>query len=179
MKQEDKRVLYEGKYLRMVARGSWEYVERTGAGSAAIIVPVLGSGADKKLVLVKEWRVPIQAYNYSLPAGLVADHGQDEGPGIAAKRELLEETGYEAGRMRFLTSGIPSSGLTTEMLYFYLADDLKQVHEGGGIEDEDITVQIVRVDEVEEWLKAKSADGHFVDPKIYIALYFAKSMDTI
>ncbi len=99
MKYEDKKVLYEGKYLRMVARGTWEYVERTGSGAAAIIVPVLGSGDDKKLVLVKEWRVPLQAYNYSLPAGLIADKDASEYPLEAAKRELLEETGYDAGKL--------------------------------------------------------------------------------
>lgn len=170
----EKEVAWEGKYIKVIKRGTWEYVERCGQNDAAIIIPVLvDEQKNKSLVLIKEWRVPLQRYNVGLPAGLVGDHGNTEEVQAAASRELLEETGYEAGRMRFMCSGPPSSGLSTELLHFYLADRLTKVSDLIGVDGEDITVYTVPLYEVEYWLGEMRNEGYVIDPKVYMALWFA------
>lgn len=179
-----KSILYEGKYIRLVLDGTWEYVERVGDMEAAIIIPVF---VDKEypvnhpkrnnLVLIKEFRVPLQKYNYGLPAGLVGDHESNEDPMIAAHRELEEETGYEAGRMRYLMSGPPSSGLSNEILHFYLADRLTKVSDQVGVGGEEITVHVIPISEAQDWLLSKVDDSTVVDPKVFLGLYFAQKYE--
>lgn len=60
-------VVYEGKYQRMVVRGTWEYSERVHAGGlAAIIVAVT---PDDAMLFVEQFRVPLQARTIEMPAG--------------------------------------------------------------------------------------------------------------
>ena len=165
----NKETLYEGKFLRLIKEHNWEYVERVGRNEAVIIIPVICEGKDRSLLLIREWRTPLQAYTYGFPAGIVGDTDNNEELNKAVARELEEETGYKAETIELLADGHISSGLTTEKMYFFLADGLKRVSEGGGIEDEDITVHTVKLSEIDTWLK--NVDG-LVDPKIYIGLYF-------
>src|SRR5262249_54277285 len=80
---------------------------------AVIIVPVLvGPGRPNRLVLIREFRVPVGGYVVGLPAGLV-----EAGEGVEAcvRRELREETGFEVVRVKRVTQGLmSSSGLTDE-----------------------------------------------------------------
>ncbi|MEQ4576603.1 MAG: DNA mismatch repair protein MutT, partial [Gammaproteobacteria bacterium] len=65
------QVVYEGKYQRMVVRGTWEYSERVHAGGlAAIIVAVT---PQDNVLFVEQFRVPLQARTIEMPAGLVGD----------------------------------------------------------------------------------------------------------
>jgi len=176
-----KETLYEGKYIRIVLDGTWEYVERVGNMEAAIIIPVfvdksypIGDPKRNNLILIREFRVPLQKYNYGLPAGLVGDHESNEDPLVAAHRELEEETGYKTERMRYLMSGPPSSGLSNEILHFYLADKLTKVTDEVGVGGEDITVHVVPINEAQEWLMNKVDDNNVVDPKVFLGLYFAQ-----
>lgn len=175
-----KVVRHKGKYIQLVEDGTWEYVERVGNMEAAVIIPVLvdkrypvGDPKRNNLVLIREFRVPLQGYNYGLPAGLVGDHESNEDPAVAAQRELEEETGYKAGRMRYIMSGPPSSGLSNEILHFYIADELEKVTDNVGVGGEDITVHTVPVLEAKDWLFDKSKEGDFIDPKVFLGLYFA------
>lgn len=177
-----KIIHYQGKYISLVQKGRWEYVERVGNTEAAIIFPVfadkqypMGHPERNKMVVIKEYRIPFEKYVVGMPAGLVGDKG-DEPPEIAAFRELLEETGYKAGRMRHLTSGPPSSGLSNEILHFYLADELEKVTDDVGVDGEDITVHLVSISKIHQWLKSLGNDM-VVDPKLYMGLYFASTMD--
>jgi ADP-ribose pyrophosphatase len=167
----NKQVVYDGKYIRVVKIDTWEFVERVNASGAVIIIPALIKNNKTHIVLIKEYRVPLQAYNISLPAGLVGDI-HTENHKDAAQRELLEETGYNAGRLRYLTEGHASSGLSNELLVFYLADQLEKVSNGGGDGTEDITVQLVSIDSIDSWLEERRKEHCCIDPKIYIALYF-------
>jgi ADP-ribose pyrophosphatase len=161
--------LYEGKYLALVKEGHWEYAERVGATGAAII---LAMTPEKKILLVEQYRIPVHARTIELPAGITGDSGENESDAEAAKRELLEETGFEAGNMEPLITGPASSGLTSETVTIFLATDLKRVHAGGGIENEKITVHEIPLTELDAWLEKKRAEGCLVEPKIFAALYF-------
>src|SRR5512142_3214140 len=103
----DRQTIAEGKYLRFVKRGRWEYVERTQVSG---IVGVLAVTDDNKLILVEQYRPPLQNPVIELPAGLAGDTPGTAGEAlaIAARRELLEETGYEASGMELLTNGVVS-----------------------------------------------------------------------
>ena len=98
----------------MMAGGGWEWVERVNATGAAVIAAVTD---DRRLVLVEQYRVPMGQRVIDLPAGLVGDEpgGAHEPMIEAARRELLEETGYEADRLDCVVSGPASPGLTTEV----------------------------------------------------------------
>ena len=92
----------------------------------------------------------------------------------AAHRELLEETGYQAGAMTRVFHGAASAGMCAEQITFFLATGLEKVGPGGGDESEDIIVHEVHRDELLDWLDSKIADGLVIDVKIYSALYFCR-----
>ena len=161
--------LYEGEYLRLRRRGSWEYAERTNASSAAIIVAVTPDDC-----IVKQYRVPFACRSIEMPAGLVGDLGDDESIETAAVRELLEETGWQAGHVEVLMTGPSSSGMSNELVAFVRARDLVRVHAGGGDETEDITVHEIPRAQAAAWLDAKRREGFSIDPKLYAGLWFVE-----
>jgi len=169
-----KTTLHSGEFLALVREGHWEYVERVKATGAAIIVAVT---EEAKVLLVEQYRIPCHARTIEMPAGLIGDETgtSDEPHAEAARRELLEETGYEAGHMEVLTSGPASGGLAGEIVTLYRATHLHRVSAGGGVEHEDITVHEVPLAEVDTWLAARAKAGVLVDPKIYAGLYFIGS----
>ncbi len=163
-------VVASGRFIRLLRRGRWEYVERIKARGAAVIVAVTPEG---KLLLLDQYRVPLGRRVIELPAGLVGDEEDDqEHFAAAAQRELLEETGYEAQEIFELTHGPPTAGLATEVVTLFMARGLRRVHAGGGTEHEDIHVHEIPLAEVPSWLAQKAAEGLLIDPKIYAGLYF-------
>jgi len=171
---EDENIheLGSGRFLRLVARDTWEYVYRTGDVRVVIVVAVTDSA---ELVLVEQFRPSVGTQIIELPAGLAGDEPGLESETLeeAAGRELLEETGFEAHAIRHLTSGPVSPGITNEEVSFFHATGLRKVGEGGGTVDENITVHVVPLTEVERWAKARSSNGVKVDLKVYAGLYFA------
>ncbi len=167
----EKKVVWTGRHLDLVVRGRWEYVERKNITGIVGIVPVTDDG---KLILIEQYRPPVDSRVIELPAGLVGDiPGQaDEAFETAARRELIEETGYQAGRMRRLFSGPISAGISNEQITFFLATDLKKIAPGGGDDSEEITVHEVPLDEIPTWLLDRQEQGLLIDLKVYSVLPF-------
>jgi ADP-ribose pyrophosphatase len=163
--------LYKGKFLNMVREGRWEYCERVNNTGA---VMVFACTPENKVLLVEEFRPPIGQRCLCFPAGLSGDEGP-ESDAAAARRELLEETGYEADTVEFLFHGPSSPGLTSESLSFFLATGLRRVAAGGGVESEDITVREAPLENIDAWLAAQVEQGIALDPRIYTGLYFLKN----
>lgn len=165
------QTLFNGQWLRLRKRGRWEFAERTNPGGGVIIVAVTD---EDRILFVEQWREAICAKTIEMPAGLVGD--RDDGPGEtaveAAQRELLEETGYRAGRVEFLMAGPSSAGMSNEVIAFVRAFDLVRVHAGGGDRTEDIVVHEVPCSEAARWLLAKAREGYSIDPKVFAGLYF-------
>jgi ADP-ribose pyrophosphatase len=168
---KETKILGEGKFLRLVDNVGWEYVERK-LGSGVVVIVAVWKGS---LILVEQHRASVGRSVVELPAGLVGDvRGQEqEKLEKAAERELLEETGFQAGRMTYLTEGPPSSGLSGEIVSFFFASDLKKIGDGGGDEHEDIQVHLVPLPELLSWTAQKFKTGALVDPKIFAGVYFA------
>lgn len=171
METKTEEVLGQGRFLRLVRRDGWEFVERTKPVRAAFIGALTDDGC---LLLTKEYRVPVGKTVVGFPAGLIGDTDGMESESIesAVKRELLEEAGYEAQSVTFLTEGPTSCGQIVEVISIVLAQGLRKVSAGGGIEGENIQVYPVALAEVHAWLEEAERDGCLIDPKVYTALYF-------
>lgn len=167
----DTQSVWEGRFLEVVVRDGWEYVARRGITGIVCIVAVTD---DRKLVLIEQHRIPVSARVIEMPAGLVGDEAghEDEAEEVAARRELLEETGYEAARLERLFDGVVSAGLSDERLSFFLATGCRKVAAGGGDGTEAITVHEVPLDEALDWVNARRRAGVLVDAKAMAILAF-------
>jgi ADP-ribose pyrophosphatase len=167
------QIIAEGRFLRFAKRQNWEYVERVNVRDVAVLVPIT---SEDEIVLVEQFRIPVQARMIELPAGLVGDEEEfrEEDLLDAANRELEEETGYRAERLTLLTRAPSSGGMTSELVSFLHATGLRKVGSGGGVDGEDITVHVVPLREARRWLRGKEADGFLLDPKIHAGLYLVR-----
>ncbi|HQW76803.1 MAG: NUDIX hydrolase [Xanthomonadales bacterium] len=163
--------LCNGTWLRLQRRGRWEYAERTNPGGGVMIIAVT---PGDKLLFVEQYRPALECMTIEMPAGLVGDIPESAAESAieAAHRELIEETGYAAGRIDFIMAGPTSAGMSNEILAFVHAHDLHRVEEGGGDATENIIVHEVDCAQAAQWLVRKMVDGFSVDPKIFAGLYF-------
>lgn len=136
-----------------------EYIRHPGA---VAIVPVLGDGS---IVLVKQCRYAMGTVMWEIPAGKL-DHGPEEDAGECARRELSEETGYEAGSWQYLVSIATTPGFSDEVIHLYKAWNLKK-HAQHTDEDEFIGVQAFTPAEIRRMI----AEGELFDAKTLCALY--------
>ena len=164
----DTKILAEGRFLDLRTRNGWEYVHRRVGSS---VVAVIAVDAEHRIVLVEQFRPAVGTDVIELPAGLVGDQDdmEREAPEAAARRELLEETGYQASTWKRLPSVVSSAGLTDERIELFLARDLLHTGPGGGVEAETITVHLVPLSELPEWLNDRIARGCEVDGRVYAA----------
>jgi ADP-ribose pyrophosphatase len=167
-------ILHKGKYLELICEDNWEYVKRTNCNGIVVIVPMTKDG---KVILVEQFRRPVEAQVIEWPAGLVDDKTSHPSETLeaAARRELLEETGYEAEHLSLLVGGPVSSGLSSEIITFFQALDVVKKGSGGGDATESIKVHAVPLKEADLWLYEMEQKGFLVDPKVYVGLYFLKT----
>ena len=92
-----------------------EYMDHPGA---AAVLPFLGRG---KILMVRQYRHPVGRITYEIPAGKL-DHGEDIRRCL--RRELLEETGFTARRLKFLLAFWPTPAFSNELLHVYTAQGL-------------------------------------------------------
>ena len=164
---------YRGRYLSLKEVDGWEYVTRPNAHAVAVLAAVT---PEREIVLVEQFRKPVDARVIELPAGLVGDQGEPDEPILeAAGRELIEETGFEAESLELLMQCPTSSGMTDEIISFVMASGLKKVGPGGGDDSEDIETHVVPQDEIDDWLESRRLAGSPLDPKIFTALYWLKN----
>lgn len=161
--------LHEGRWLRLVKRGRWEYAERVhGHGMAVIIV---AATPDDEVLFVEQYRVPLGKSTIEMPAGLVGDVDDDDTLLDAARRELIEETGWDAAHLEVLLIGPTTAGMSSERIAFVRARDLTRVGDGGGVGDEGIVVHQVPRRDAPAWLMRKHAEGYEVDLKLWGGLW--------
>ena len=166
---DDAKEVFEGEHLLVLERDGWQFAERKKGKSAVVILAVTD---DDRVILVEQFRRPLNARVIDFPAGLVGDEDGADDPAETAKRELLEETGYGCSRVERLTSGPTSPGITSETVAFYAASGLEQQGAGGGVGGEDISVHRVPRNAVAEWLKRKNGEGVLIDVKVWAGLWW-------
>lgn len=162
-------------YVRLTVRSKLgrdttkEVVRHPGA---VVIVPVLPDG---RIVLIKVYRLTVQRWLYECCAGTIERPSTPQGtflegeaPALCAARELIEETGYQAGQLRPIHTYLTTPGLTDEVMHAFLATDLK--HVGQKLEeDEHILVEAIEPDRVLRMID----EGQIVDAKSMLALLLA------
>jgi len=163
-------ILHEGRFIRMVRRDGWEYVEHPHIRGIVVLIAVT---PDDRLLLVEQYRTPVGRRVIELPAGMVGDRPGESSEDFAdaARRELVEETGFSAQRLTRVMAGPYSPGRSSDLYTFFLASGLQRVGDGGGDGEEDIVSHAVPLREIDAWLDARVADGLLVDPKIFAGLY--------
>ncbi|NQV24051.1 MAG: NUDIX hydrolase [Rhodopirellula sp.] len=168
----DTKTHFAGRFLNLVSKNGWEFATRTGSTGVVAIVAITD---DDHVLLVEQFRPPVGKFVIEIPAGLAGDIAGSESEAFAeaARRELLEETGYAAASMRELQTGPSSAGLTDELITFFEASRLTKVDEGGGDDSESITVHAIPRAELRAWLTQQAASGKLIDPKIGAALWMA------
>lgn len=153
---------WEGKYLRMVTDGSWEYVERRGGMTAVVLL----AEHDRKIILVEQYRTPIGRRCIELPAGLVGDEG-DHSVEETALKELEEETGFTASGVETIGQFYSSPGMVAEG---FTLVRMTGVATGGTKSEEDIAVHLVEREAIPGFIAQCRADGLAIDVKLLLLL---------
>lgn len=166
---EEETIVWQGRFVTAKTKGKWEYVSRARGIRAAVILAV---DAEDHVILVDQFRMPLNKRCIELPAGLIGDgddnvHEADE---LAAARELEEETGYRPGRMENLGEFYSSPGMVTESFSLFRAHDLEKVSDGGGVEGEDITVHRVPLAKIDAAIAGWRAEGYAIDVRLLMLL---------
>lgn len=160
--------LYRTKYLELVSNGKWQWVSRPSA-----VVCIVAATQNREMLLIEQYRVPVDARVIELPAGLVGDEpGMSNEPLLeAARRELFEETGYEADHLQEVFIGVTSAGLTDETTTFVLARGLRKVTDATDSGDEQIEQHLVPLDHLVHWIEDKQRTGRKVDARVLAGIY--------
>lgn len=136
---------------------------------SVVIIPVLDDG---RIVLIRQFRYAAGRYLWELVAGH-KEPGED--PAKGARRELLEETGYTARKIRKLFDIFPSPGLLGERMDIYLAEGLTKGR-ATPEDDERISQRIVTLDEAERWIReARICDAKTIAGLLFYSKFLRKS----
>ena len=182
MAELNKKTVWSGRFLRSVLieytvrcnssngleKRTWEAFERIHCDGIIGIVPFTDA---REVILIRQFRPPVNGFVIELPAGLV-DPGEPFEE--AVRRELIEETGYAAGDVQFLTEGPMSSGASAEILSVYIATGLKHVGIGQRDETEDIEVLLVPLEGISAKLEELRRSGNQIDLKVYGLIAMAR-----
>jgi ADP-ribose pyrophosphatase len=142
--------------------GEWEAIQHPGG---ALAVPITQDG---QLVLVRQYRFTMESRLLEFPAGTV-EAGED--PAQTIRRELAEETGYEAQSWQTLGKFPLAPGYSDEYIYAYLATDLEKLaRPPAQDEDEDIEVVLMSNSEFEAAIVA----GEPIDAKTITSYFWAR-----
>jgi ADP-ribose pyrophosphatase len=182
------RVLHTGKKFDFVSlrvrRPSGNILDReiVRHPGAVVVVPITD---DRRLVLIKNYRIAVNDWLYECCAGTIerarlssptptstfVPFGEPgaEDPGECAARELVEETGFQAARLKSLGWYFTTPGMTDEQMFAFLATGL--THVGQRLEeDEAIDVELVPIGEA----LAMVRDGRIRDAKSMLAILLAQ-----
>jgi ADP-ribose pyrophosphatase len=132
--------------------------------SVAYIVPILDDG---RVVLIRQYRPIVGAEIWELPAGTIE---AGEAPDACARRELVEEAGYEAGRLDPLGEALADAGLTDERIFLFTARELRPAPRGL---DADELIEVVPTPLAEAYRMADA--GEILDAGTLVALYRFRS----
>ena len=168
--QLSSKTVYQGRLLQVLEdevrlpdgrQARREYIRHPGA---CAMVPLLD---ERTVMLVRQFRYPMGRHFLEIPAGKI-DHGED--PLATARRELIEECGYEAASWSHFTTIHTCIGYSNERIEMFLARDLR--HVGHAPDDGEFLEAVpVALDQALAWIR----EGKITDPKTMIGLLWARS----
>jgi ADP-ribose pyrophosphatase len=161
-------VMWEGKFVRALRRGKWEYASRARDIGAVVVL----AEHEGKVILVEQPRVAPDCRCIELPAGLVGDKDPDATVEGTAIKELEEETGFTAERVERLGDFYSSPGMLSEGFAIVRAHGVRRIGQGGGDENEDIKVHLVARGDIPNFLEQKRAEGFGMDAKLLLLLNY-------
>jgi len=100
------------------------------------VVVICALTEKNKIVLIRQYRHPVRNFDVELPAGYTEPHEKD---GTAAKRELLEETGYKGEKFKKIGEVYSSAGLMSNNINFFIGFNAKKIHKQTLDQNEEIT----------------------------------------
>jgi 8-oxo-dGTP pyrophosphatase MutT (NUDIX family) len=130
-------------------------------------VNIVAITREQKIILVRQYRHAAKNVTLEIPGGAIDRNG--ESPVAAARRELLEETGFAVGELLFESSHYPNPALQSNQLWTYVFKDCVQVAEPDWDEFEEMEIHLVSLDE----LKEKVYNGHITHSLILASLFIA------
>jgi 8-oxo-dGTP pyrophosphatase MutT (NUDIX family) len=130
-------------------------------------VVIVALSKDNRVYLIRSFNYPVSTWSWGLPGG----GGDDEHPEVASKRELAEETGITASTWTFLGKTRVSSGLMTERMTVFLAEDLS-FGERPEADDTDLISEgkFVSFEEIDQMIKQSEIDDAQTITGLYLAL---------
>jgi ADP-ribose pyrophosphatase len=132
-------------------------------------VNIVAVTRDKKILLIEQFRPPVNAVTLEIPGGTLDPH-EGEDHEAAARRELEEETGYKAGSMKLLGGHQPNPAFQSNRLWTYLALDCEKVGTGQKLDEfEDIDVKEVSIEDAIQL----SRDGSISHSLVIVAFHLA------
>lgn len=135
---------------------------------AVAVIPIT---EDNKIVLVEQYRKPLERTLIEIPAGKLE---KNENPLTAAVRELEEETGYTTTNLSQVTSFYTSPGFANEKVYVYVTNDLiKMENPPAGDDDEFVEIIEVTLDEAKELVE----EGRIQDAKTNYAILYLHALN--
>lgn len=148
---------------RRFPNGQEHNVDIVRHAASVVLIPIAGDG---RVVIIKQYRAPLDRETWEFPAGRLND---GEAPDAAARRECEEEIGLVPHRLEQLRELYPAPGFCDEVLIFYRASDLRRPpadspHKPD--DDEDITTKTISVADARAMLER----GEIVDLKTAYAL---------
>jgi ADP-ribose pyrophosphatase len=167
-KPERPQVMWEGKYIRAIKQGGWEYVGRVNQVRAVVILAEF----EGKMILIDQPRAAVGGHCLELPAGLVGDVDPNATIEDTAVKELEEETGFTAERVERLGDFHSSPGMVSESFALVRAHGVRRCGQGGGTPEEDINVHLIARAQIPEFVAAKRAQGFAIDVKLMLFLNF-------
>lgn len=136
-------------------------------------IAILALTTDNQMILEQQWRSPIAKTTLEIPAGKL-DQRDADNPIHAAKRELNEETRYQAATLEKISSFYTSVGCLDEYMTLYLATGLKPVtKELPQDQDEQLVLKTVSLDQA----LAMIDRGEIEDAKTIMAIYYWRGMN--
>ncbi|MCG2839626.1 NUDIX hydrolase [Sandaracinobacter sp. RS1-74] len=164
--------VWKGRFLEMHVApwgdgGQWEYVKRTRNIGACVILALTDAG---EVALVEQYRPALGRPAIELPAGLVGDETEGEDAFTSARRELFEETGFEAKHWEAFGEFASSPGMVGEIFHFYRATGLSRVGPGGGVDGEGIRVHVVPLADIAAFLQSARGRDCAIDTRLLMLL---------
>ena len=131
--------VYKGRLLKVFVKtrklpngytATFEMIKHPGA---ALIVPFL---SKDRIIMLRQLRPVINSYIYEFPAGTL---DKNEAPIACARREIVEEAGFSAGKLTLAGKIYPVPGYSTEKIFIYKAEGLKKVEH---IKEKDEVIEV-------------------------------------